>query len=122
MLTFDYFPALVKKHFPDAVVEVCDHLGPRCGFHVKLGNGYTVSVQCGPFTYSSHHDSQLEFENAPAGGWVANATLAELAVFLPEGGFFPLEDNDNVRGYCTVEETLELVAEVAKYGNVADKK
>ena len=66
------------------------------GFQITFKNGYTVSVQFGKGNYSD-------------GG----ETTAEVAAWDQDGNWVRLSDNDTVRGWCSPDEVLEIMNEVA---------
>lgn len=90
------------------------------GFHIKFANGYKVSVQWGIGNYCDNRCSGDEFagvESFRAVGEKGSPT-AECAVFDPKGAFMeggPDGDwGDDVKGYMTPDEVLELMNKVAK--------
>jgi hypothetical protein len=79
------------------------------GFHVRFKNGYAVSVQFGPFAYSDNYHNVRDEKTAGERG----SGTAECAVIKPSGDLAPWWGGDPVRGYCTPEEVLALMNEVA---------
>lgn len=73
------------------------------GVHVKFENGVTVSVQWGPCTYSSNHDS-MDFES-PA----PDATTAEVAVWKGGGEFLRWANGDSVQGWQSWDEVQAIL-------------
>ena len=65
------------------------------GFHMTFKNGYTMSVQFGKNSYSD-------------GG----ETTAEVAVWGP-GGWVKLSEHDDVRGWCSPDDVLEIMNQIA---------
>jgi hypothetical protein len=65
------------------------------GFHMTFKNGYTMSVQFGKNNYSD-------------GG----ETTAEIAAWGP-GGWVKLSEHDDVRGWCSPDEVLEVMNQIA---------
>ena len=74
------------------------------GFSITFDNGYTVSVQFGPGNYSSNYNlSMLDNMGKPM-----TAALAETALLDPNGDFVAYKDDD-VQGYQTPQDVLELL-------------
>lgn len=74
------------------------------GFQITFDNGYTVSVQFGAGNYGSNYNADFVANmNKPQ-----NATLAETALLDPKGNFVQYKDDD-VQGYRTVNDVLELL-------------
>jgi hypothetical protein len=78
------------------------------GFHVRFSNGYTLSVQFGPLAYSDNYNKGYDEHAAGERG----SNTAECTVIKPDGNLAGLCGNP-VRGYCTPEEMLALMNEVA---------
>jgi len=95
------------------------------GVHITFDNGYTVSIQWGPSTYSQHHNldslsyEKLEAPSTPsalANGWSSNT--AEVAVMKLE------EDKDTIwynpitlelgdpEGWMTTEQVVDVLQRV----------
>jgi hypothetical protein len=68
-------------------------------------NGYTMSVQFGKTNYSD-------------GG----VTTAEIAAWGPDGQWLKLSDHDDVRGWCSPDEVLEVMNMVASKGSKPKSK
>ena len=79
------------------------------GFRITFDNGYTVSVQFGAGNYSSNYNLDiLASHNKPM-----SAELAETALLDPDGNFVPYA-GDDVQGYRTPEQVLELLQYASK--------
>lgn len=81
------------------------------GFHVKLANGFAVSVQFGPYNYCANRDTRMQTRHAD-GTWtsVPESRDAEVAVFAPDGSFLPMEGHgDTVRGWVNADEVVALM-------------
>jgi hypothetical protein len=79
------------------------------GFQITLDNGYTVSVQFGPGNYGSNRNlSVLENINKPM-----TANSAETALIAPDGSFVTYK-GDDVQGYQTPNDVLELLQYASK--------
>jgi hypothetical protein len=74
------------------------------GFHMTFKNGYTMSVQFGKTNYSD-------------GG----ETTAEIAAWGPDGKWMKLSDHDDVRGWCSPDEVLEVMNTVASQDSTPKK-
>ena len=66
------------------------------GFHITFENGYTVSVQFSKTNYSD-------------GG----ETTAEVAAWGPDRKWVKLSEHDDVIGWCTPNEVLEIMNQIA---------
>jgi hypothetical protein len=75
------------------------------GFHMVFKNGYTMSVQFSKTNYSD-------------GG----VTTAEIAAWGPDGQWLKLSDHDDVRGWCSPDEVLEVMNMVASKGSKPKSK
>jgi hypothetical protein len=71
------------------------------GFQVTFENGWKISVMFGEDMH--YADNQVHTEV----GFTADN--AEVAVFYPNGEFYPLEEQDEVRGRQTAEEVCTLM-------------
>jgi hypothetical protein len=74
------------------------------GFHITFKNGYTMSVQFSKTNYSD-------------GG----KTTAEIAAWGPDG-WLSLGEGDDVRGWCSPDEVLEVMNMVASKGSKPKSK
>lgn len=59
------------------------------GFHLKFANGFTVSVQFGPYNYCENRS--LSAGASRNGEPVPNSADAEVAVFHPNGEFLQMQ-------------------------------
>jgi hypothetical protein len=75
------------------------------GFHITFKNGYTVSVQFNKRNYSD-------------GG----ETTAEVAAWGPDREWVKLSEGDDVRGWCSPDEVLEIMNMVASKGSEPKSK
>jgi hypothetical protein len=66
------------------------------GFHITFENGYTVSVQFSKTCYSDQGE-----------------TTAEVAAWGPDRKWVKLSEYDDVRGWCTPNEVLEIMNQIA---------
>ena len=66
------------------------------GFHMVFENGYTISVQFGKGNYSDQGE-----------------TTAEVAAWGPDRKWVKLSEYDDVRGWCTPNEVLEIMNQIA---------
>lgn len=81
------------------------------GFQMTFDNGVTLSVQFGPANYCEHHGS-LDFDEPRKRG-VWKSKNAEVAILLPNGDFYPIQEHDDVIGWQTVEDICKWI-EVAR--------
>ena len=82
------------------------------GFKIKFANGFTVSVQFGPRNYCANYPKNTMEEPRIAGE--NGSPNAEVAWWGPDGNFIPFENNDDVKGYQSPEEVLQLLSKAAK--------
>jgi hypothetical protein len=68
-------------------------------------NGYTISVQFSKTNYSD-------------GG----ETTAEIAAWGPDGKWMKLSEHDDVRGWCSPDDVLEVMNKVASQGSKPKSK
>lgn len=81
----------------------------KSGFHITFDNGYTVSVQFGPATYSSNYDAPINSESDDNCGKNGSRT-AEVAVWGKDGKMIERDGwGDTVKGYVTAADVLELL-------------
>jgi hypothetical protein len=66
------------------------------GFHMTFKNGYTMSVQFGKGNYSDR-----------------GKTTAEIAAWGPDRVWVKLSEHDDVRGWCSPDEVLEIMNQIA---------
>ena len=78
------------------------------GFHMTFENGCTISVQFGPGNYTDPAVRKLPLE-APRGEFCWKANLAEVAIFLPNGEFYRIDEMDDVVGWQTVEDVCKWI-------------
>jgi hypothetical protein len=71
-------------------------------------NGCTISVQFGPGNYTDPDVRKLPLE-APRGQFCWEANLAEVAIFLPNGEFYSIDEMDDVVGWQTVEDVCKWI-------------
>jgi len=75
------------------------------GFHMTFKNGYTISVQFSKTNYSD-------------GG----ETTAEIAAWGPDRKWLKLSEHDDVRGWCSPDDVLEVMNMVASQGSIPKSK
>lgn len=66
-------------------------------FYMKFDNGYAISLAMGGGTYSTG-DAEDGF------------TSVEVAVFDPDGNFFPLTEDNDVLGWQSPKQVLEIIS------------
>ena len=66
------------------------------GFHITFENGYTVSVQFGKGNYSDQGE-----------------TTTEVAAWGPDRKWVKLSEYDDIKGWCTPNEVLEIMNQIA---------
>lgn len=65
------------------------------GFHLRFDNGWTVSVQLGPYNYCSNR--------------------AEVSAWDEDCKWFQFKDGDTVRGYLTADQVARFISKVRKF-------
>lgn len=88
------------------------------GFHITLENGFTVSVQWGPATYSDNHDKlfsrgNTDYDEHNRQWGATGSTTAECAVWGPPDNAMidhPMFDGDVVGARMTPAQVLELLS------------
>lgn len=83
------------------------------GVHVVFANGWVVSIQWGPGTYSSNHRAiSLEFP------WPEmDASVAEIAAWHKDGSMITWPDGDTVQGWESWDE-VQAVLDKAEAGEL----
>jgi hypothetical protein len=77
------------------------------GFRMKFDNGWTVSVQWGPGSYSGRRDWIGDYE-APRRSDTWESPDAEVAAWKKDEPWYNFGD-DTVKGYMNVNEVLEFI-------------
>jgi len=122
VLTFKDLPDAVRDRLGDVVVKDCFHIEGAgvTGYHFKLANGWTVSVQFGPMTHSSnelHLEALLTSLSDPGSvafpDWSAEATTAEIAAITPSGSMYEFPDGSTEVGWQDVDEVMAFIEEIA---------
>lgn len=82
------------------------------GFQLKFANGFTVSVQFGPYNYCANRDLPPQtFSGDRAASSVPDSKDAEVAVFHPNGAFLLMQNvGDSVRGWVTPDDVVRLIS------------
>ena len=82
------------------------------GFHLRTDNGWVLSVQIGPRTYSDNYDLMVRLPGTvlpPLPG----STTAEIAAWHRGGGLVEWEDGDTIAGYVPCEQVFEVIGALA---------
>jgi hypothetical protein len=89
------------------------HITHGSGFQMTFENRVTLSVQFGPGNYCDCENRSTYDLNAPrnTGHW--KSKNAEVAILLPNGDFYQIQEHDKVEGWQTVEDVCKWI-EVAK--------
>jgi hypothetical protein len=102
-----------KRRMPDEgvgfrITPGLDDRGPPKGFHITFANGWTVSVQWGPGTYSDNYDKILEFVKGdyPEKGW--ESQTAEVWAWKGE------EQEGHPEGYLTPEQVTAYMKMISE--------
>ena len=75
------------------------------GVHVMFANGWVVSIQWGPYTYSDNHHAGPSAIRAPA----PDSTTAEVAIRRKGGRLLQWADGDTVQGWQSWEQVQALL-------------
>tara|TARA_B100000949_G_C14014100_1_gene338529 strand:+ start:94 stop:423 length:330 start_codon:yes stop_codon:yes gene_type:complete len=98
-MTDNQLPSLTEPHF---------NISSGRGFQMTFKNGYCISVQFGPSSYSERRDAAL---NAPLEAASNNESwrseTAEVAIFNPDCTF-----HGDVQGWLAPNEVAELIGTV----------
>ena len=81
------------------------------GFQMTFENGVTLSVQFGPANYCENRSTD-DFK-APRKTSLWKSKDAEVAILLPDGEFYQIQECDKVEGWQTVEDVCRWI-EVAR--------
>jgi hypothetical protein len=76
------------------------------GFHITFGNGVTISVQFGPGNYCEKRGEDFR---APESTSIWSCEHAEVAILLPDGRFYPIQDCDDVIGWQTADDVAKWI-------------
>jgi hypothetical protein len=106
-----------QKHFKDGAFRALYDLPlttgidqvHRCG--VAFPNGYQISIVYGRSLYSLSAGTERNFESTIAPDQLADRV--EVAIIAPDGEFVQFQDGEQVKGYATVTELLQIVNWVA---------
>ena len=85
------------------------------GFHITFPNGWSVSVQFGPYNYCANRINGLvdvnEFEGAQQKAGEDGSATAETAVWGPNGNLLEVAwcNGDTVQGWQTPSDVLRLL-------------
>jgi len=79
----------------------------KSGFNIQFENGFSVSVQWGPRTYSDNYNESHDSKNLIS-------KTAEVAIMSPTGSLIGPDDSDNVYSYVTADQLLEILAKAQK--------
>lgn len=80
------------------------------GFNMKFANGWSISVQFGPFNYCDNKSSTTMEAVPDANGFYESGT-AEVAVFNPDDKMVRIHDCDSVLKYQTPDQVAALIAQ-----------
>jgi hypothetical protein len=83
------------------------------GFQMTFDNDWTISVQFGYVNYCSNrnHPEGCEFNEHIE---IVSSSDAEIAIWNGNGDWYDFE-NDQVKGYCSVEEVADWIEKVRKF-------
>jgi hypothetical protein len=120
-VTFDQLPAMVADSFGLIPYEESHHLCSswNTGYLFTLPNGFQMSIQCGPATYSTHHDSTLDLRvgRGKTMDYISDSYEAEVAIWDKDHRWYtenmkPCERATEVIAYQSVEDVLNLMERV----------
>ena len=81
-----------------------DEWTTRCGTHFTFENGWTLSIQWSPLNYCEAKNHFDRFDGQSA--------TAECAAWDAKGNSLRLSDNDDVRGWMSPHEVVDLLVRV----------
>lgn len=83
------------------------------GFHMRFENGWTVSVQFGPYNYCSRRNTSFEtLQTSKEKGEEWGSETAEIAAWPTKGEWYSFGD-DTVAGHESVAEVLAFMQKIA---------
>ena len=83
--------------------QICDGKG----FQMTFENGVTLSVQFGPGNYCENRSTDdLELPRKKS---LWKSKDAEVAILLPDGEFYQIQEHDQVEGWQTVEDVCKWI-------------
>lgn len=74
------------------------------GFQITFENGCTISVQFGPGNYCQNRDADFD---APKTAHHWKSKDAEVAIILPNGLFYKMDDYEDVAGWQGVDDVFK---------------
>lgn len=77
------------------------------GFQMTFENGVTISVQFGPPNYCARRSTD-DF-NAPQKTTMWTSKDAEVAILLPDGTFYQIQEHDKVEGWQSTEDVAKWI-------------
>jgi len=77
------------------------------GFQMTFENGVTLSVQFGPGNYCENRN--VDDFKAPQKSHRWDSKDAEVAILMPDGEFYQIQEHDNVEGWQTVEDVCKWI-------------
>ncbi len=80
------------------------------GFQITFDNGCTISVQWGNGNYCDNHTS----DPASTGQPVNPSKTAEVAIILPSGAFYRIQEHDDVIGWQSANDVARWIAIAAE--------
>lgn len=84
------------------------------GFHITFQNGVTISVQFGPGHCCERRTAgRFQPEEAPEEKERWESSDAEVAILLPNGKFYRMQEHNDVLGWQTAEDVAKWI-EVAR--------
>jgi len=118
-------PKSLLKPFTDKT-SAHFHITRGRGFRLTFDNGYALSVQFGANNYCENRgkpSTSLGRHDVPESQLETGCTSsnAEVAVFCPDGKFYPISEHDDVEGWLSVDEVAELLDRVRKLTDVPEK-
>ena len=106
-----------QKHFPEGAFRALYDLPLTTGIDqvhrsgVAFPNGYQISIVYGRSLYSREAGTEENFQSTFAPDqW---ADRVEVAIIAPDGAFVDFQNGEQVKGYATVTELLQIVNWVA---------
>ena len=122
--TFDLLMAEVQEKFPDIVIDHCGAVVKELGYHLHFPNGYTLSIQFGPGSYSENRDAPIivsRFKSSRHKELNPKPATAEIAMWYGRsGGMMEFPDGDTVHGWTTYDEAMKVIEQIRDWNAAKD--
>ena len=113
----------VQEKFPDIVIDHAGAIVKELGYHLHFPNGYTLSVQFGPGSYSDNYSAPIRIPGLafqPRYGNELNMSplTAEIAMWHGRfGEMMEFPDGDTVHGRTSYDDVMKIIEQIRGWGN-----